>query len=120
MSNMDINNDVDTFSNIEYIMTYDLEDQVNDLAEATGMGKHVIRRLLKFQRRFIQEKLRLGYGVNLKGIVKIMPKEREDGIILTSQVAQSVVRPACIKKIPANMSPDDILKENMIEDEELS
>ena len=106
-------------NNIEYVIMYDLEEQVEDLAKVTGLGKHVIRRLLKSQRVLIQDKLRLGYGVNLKGVVQIIPKERADGIYLSSAVAQSVVRPINIKTIEANVNPNDLLKENMIEDEDL-
>ena len=43
-------------NNIEYVIMYDLEEQVEDLAKVTGLGKHVIRRLLKSQRVLIQDK----------------------------------------------------------------
>lgn len=103
----------------EYIIMYDLNEQVEDLAKVTGMGKHTIRRVLKHQRRLMQDKLRLGYGVNLKGVVQIVPQERANGIVLTSTVAQSVIRPITIKTIAPETTHKDILTENMIEDEDL-
>jgi len=104
---------------MEYIEVYDLEEQVEDLSKATGIGKNIIRRVLKFQRDFVQDKLSMGYSVNLKGIAKIEPKKRGNNIVLTAQVAQSVVRPTIIRNREMFKDSDEDIKKNMIDDEDL-
>lgn len=104
---------------IEYTLMYELKEQVEDLSKATGVAKHIIRRILKQQRVLAQNKMKLGYGYNLKGIVSVTPKERNGGIELVAKVAQSVSRPVVVKKIKAFENPEEKLYENMIEDEEL-
>lgn len=102
-----------------YIEEYSLDEQIEDLAKVTGLGKHVIRRVLKYQRRFAQEKMYLGYAYNLKGIVKISPKQKGDGYVLSASVAQSVPRPGVIRRREFFKNKDDEIRENMIEDEDL-
>ena len=101
---------------IEVIEEYDLEDQVNDLVRATGYSKKDIRRILLQQRRIIQSKLELGYGVNLKGIVKIMPKLKGNKYVLSAFVAQAVPRPKNIRKVS---KLEKEIESNEYEDEEL-
>ena len=112
------NKEVEKTKEIEYTLFYDLNEQVEDLSKATGVAKHIIRRILKQQRVLAQNKLKLGYGFNLKGVMVAEPKERNGGIELVAKVSQAVQRPITIRKVKAYEKLEDRLTENMIEDSE--
>ena len=94
--------------NTKFIRTCELDEQVEYLSKASGISKDKIRTILQHQRRHVQNKLKLGYGYNLKGIVKIMPKRKGEEIILYAKVAQAVQRPNQIRYIEANKSPQEL------------
>ncbi len=103
---------------MKIIKSYTYQEQIEDLAKATGLPKHVVKRFLQYQRQFAQDKMRLGLAYPLKGIVKIEPRPKGDEIVLTATVAQSVIRPVTIKYLSEESVLDEIEK-NTIEDEDL-
>ena len=102
---------------MEIVRTYTYQEQIEDLANATGLSKQAVKRFLQAQRQLAQDKMRLGECYNLKGIVKIEPKERGNEIVLSATVAQSVVRPLSIRTIGTE-STLDVIEDRTVEDED--
>lgn len=101
----------------KYTLEYTYEEQVEDLSQALGVSKTEAKRFLSSQRSLIREKLRLGYACNLRGLNKIEPQRRANGIVLTSRVAQSVPRPITIKE-ESMYEGDESFNKQLVSDEE--
>ncbi len=102
----------------KYLVYYDLEEQVEDLSKSTGLGKHIIRRVLIQQRKLTQNKLALGYGYNLPGLVKIYPEQKGSSIQLKAVAAQAITRPQLIRYCEVYKTYDEMNEPEVIIDEE--
>lgn len=103
---------------MKIIREYSYQEQIDDLAEATGLAKHVVKRFLQYQRRFAQDKLNLGQAYTLKGVVQIEPRTKGEEIVLSAKVAQSVKRPVIIKYL-SGVSIEEEIENKTITDDEL-
>lgn len=104
---------------IQNIEVCELEEQVNEIAKLSGISITNVKKVLIAQRRHAQQNLRLGRGYNIKGIVKILPKEKAGEIALSGVVSQAVVRPTIIRTLRLEESPADKVNKNRITDEDL-
>lgn len=111
-------NEEETNNKLNYLVYYDLEEQVEDLSANTGIAKHIIRRILVQQRKMAQSKLTLGYGYNLPGIVKIFPEEKAGKIQLRAVAAQAIVRPRLIRYCEMNKKYDEVNEPELITDDD--
>lgn len=107
------------FENLKDIEYCDLEEQVEAISNLSGFSKNAVRNILIAQRRHAQTELRLGKAYNIKGIVKILPKEKGDEIVLQGVVSQSVVRPTIIRYINLMESETDKIDKNRISEDYL-
>jgi len=107
---------LDDIKNIEVC---ELEEQVNEISKMSGISMTNVKKVLIAQRRHAQQILRLGRGYNIKGIVKILPKDKAGEIALVGIVSQAVVRPAIIRTLKLEESPTSKVDKNRITDEDL-